>query len=101
MRFEDEMRADMGLRGLERVAGPVFRRREPGCEQGGEEGGWNARKPTRYPDLIVVAVTQDDAAAAVRHARAEGLQVALRSGGHSWCGGHLHDGGLLLDLSRP
>src|ERR1700685_4646721 len=94
------MRADMGLGGLERVAGPVFRRGEPGYEQAREDAVWNARKPARYPDLIVVAVTQDDAAAAVRHARAEGLQVALRSGGHSWCGGHLHDGGLLLDLSR-
>src|SRR6202451_3571742 len=94
------MRADMVLGGLERVAGPVFRRGEPGYEQAREDAVWNARKPARYPDLIVVAVTQDDAAAAVRHARAEGLQVALRSGGHSWCGGHLHDGGLLLDLSR-
>jgi FAD/FMN-containing dehydrogenase len=94
------MRADMGLGGLERVAGPVFRRGEPGYEQAREDAVWNARKPARYPDLIVIAVTQDDAAAAVRHARAEGLQVALRSGGHSWCGGHLHDGGLLLDLSR-
>src|SRR5580698_10391383 len=72
------MRADMGLGGLERVAGPVFRRGEPGYEQAREDAVWNARKPARYPDLIVIAATQDDAATAVRYARAEGLQVALR-----------------------
>jgi hypothetical protein len=90
----------MRLGGLDRLAGTVFRRGEPGYEQARQDAVWNARKPARYPDLIVIAATEQDAATAVRYARADGLGVALRSGGHSWCGGHLHDGGLLLDLSR-
>ena len=28
------------------------------------------------------------------------MQVGVRSGGHSWAGSHLRDGGMLLDLSR-
>ena len=43
------MRADMGLGGLERVAGPVFRRGEPGYEQAREDAVWNARKPPGTP----------------------------------------------------
>jgi FAD/FMN-containing dehydrogenase len=86
--------------GLGDLAGTVVRRGEPGYERARADAVWNARKPPRYPDLIVIAASEQDAAAAVRYARAEGLRVALRSGGHSWCGGHLHDGGMLLDLSR-
>jgi len=37
---------------------------------------------------------------AVRVARAEGLSVTVRSGGHSWAGNHLRSGGMLLDLSE-
>jgi FAD/FMN-containing dehydrogenase len=33
-------------------------------------------------------------------ARAEGWKVGVRSGGHSWAGNHVRDGGLLLDVSR-
>jgi FAD/FMN-containing dehydrogenase len=86
--------------GLDVLAGQVLRRGEPGYEQARADAVWNARKPDRYPDLIVIAATEQDAAAAVRYARGAGMRVALRSGGHSWCGGHLHDGGMLLDLSR-
>ena len=86
--------------GLDGLAGGVFRRGEPGYSEARDDAVWNARKPAAWPDLIVVAASEADAARAVRYARAEGIRVALRSGGHSWCGGHLHDGGMLLDLSR-
>ena len=36
----------------------------------------------------------------MRLAGREGMKIAVRSGGHSWAGNHLRDGGLLLDLSR-
>jgi len=85
---------------LDGLAGSVVRRGEPGYDRARADAVWNARKPDRYPDLIVIAATEQDAAAAVRYARDEEMRVALRSGGHSWCGGHLHDGGMLLDLSR-
>ncbi|MGV9245524.1 FAD-binding oxidoreductase [Streptomyces sp. NPDC003710] len=49
--------------------------------------------------MIVQASSTDDVLAAVRLARDEGLQMAVRSGGHSWAGSHLRDGALLLDVS--
>lgn len=61
---------------------------------------WNARVPARYPDLIVHARDVYYVVAAATLAKREGLRIAVRSGGHSWSGNHLRDGGLLLDLSR-
>lgn len=60
---------------------------------------WNARKPDRHPDVIVVARDEDDVVAAVRHAAEHGLQIGIRSGGHSWVGNGVRNGGMLLDLS--
>jgi len=61
---------------------------------------WNARTPERYPELIVRVSSEQDVLAVVRFARSRGLRLAVRSGGHSWAGNHVRDGGLLLDLSR-
>jgi FAD/FMN-containing dehydrogenase len=79
---------------------PVYRRAEPGYEAARLDSVWNARKPERYPAVIVVAESEDDVVAAVDHARRHGLTVTVRSGGHSWYGIHLRDDGLLLDVSR-
>ncbi len=38
--------------------------------------------------------------AAIRYAGAHGYRVGVRSGGHSWAGNHVRDGGLLLDVRR-
>jgi FAD/FMN-containing dehydrogenase len=61
---------------------------------------WNARIPDRFPAVILQARDVYDVVAAVRLARREGLQVGVRSGGHSWAGNHVRDGGLLHDVSR-
>ena len=61
---------------------------------------WNQRKPDLYPDGIVFPYTDKDIVDAVNHARKNGLQVAVRSGGHNWIGNHVRDNGLLIDLSR-
>lgn len=61
---------------------------------------WNARTPDRYPDVVVQARDTDDVVAAIRHAAEHGLVVGVRSGGHSWAGNHVRDGGMLLDVSR-
>ncbi len=61
---------------------------------------WNGLLPDRFPDVIVQAHDTDDVVAAIRYARANGHQVGVRSGGHSWAASHLRDGGLLLDVSR-
>jgi FAD/FMN-containing dehydrogenase len=60
---------------------------------------WNARTPDRFPDRIVRASTTDEVIQAVRAARDDGLKIGVRSGGHSWAGNHVRDGGLLLELS--
>jgi FAD/FMN-containing dehydrogenase len=80
--------------------GDVFERDDEGYEAARHGAVWNARTPERFPDRIVVAASEADAASAVRAAAADGLRIAVRSGGHSWAGNHVRDGGLLLDLSR-
>ena len=61
---------------------------------------WNQLTPTRYPQLVVQVATEHDVVEAVRFARAHGMKVAVRGGGHSWVGFSLRDGGLLIDLGR-
>lgn len=78
----------------------AFRRGDPGYEAARRATMWNARLPDRYPDIIVQARDVYDVVAAVKMARREGLRVGVRSGGHSWAGNHVRDGGLLLDVSR-
>jgi FAD/FMN-containing dehydrogenase len=60
---------------------------------------WNALKPDRFPEAIVRVASEADVTAALGLARARGLQVAVRAGGHSWVGSPLRDGTLLIDLS--
>jgi FAD binding domain len=81
------------------IRGSVLRRGDGGYEAARLAAVWNERKPERYPDVIVVAAVEDDAVHAVNLARAEGLAVSVRSGGHSWVGNGVRDGGLLVDLS--
>ncbi|HSS32564.1 MAG TPA: FAD-binding oxidoreductase [Solirubrobacterales bacterium] len=82
------------------MRGRTLRRGEEGYEQARCAAVWNALTPQRFPDLIVQAEAEDDLVEAVRLARAEGMKVGVRSGGHSWAGNHLRDGGMLLDVSR-
>jgi FAD/FMN-containing dehydrogenase len=53
----------------------------------------------RRPALIVRPADADEVARAVLHGRAEGLQIAVRCGGHSIPGHSSVDGGLVIDLS--
>ena len=78
----------------------IYMRDDPGYEQARLDSVWNARKPEKHPAIIVVAESENDVVAAVNYAREHDLKVSVRSGGHSWYGIHLRDGGLLLDLSH-
>jgi FAD/FMN-containing dehydrogenase len=53
----------------------------------------------RRPAVIVRCLGPDDVATAFDYARAEGLQVAVRGGGHNPAGHCVLDGGLVIDLS--
>lgn len=80
--------------------GTLLARGEHGYEQARRAAVWNARTPARYPDAIVVAERERDVVRAVREAAERGAVIGVRSGGHSWAGNHVRDGGLLLDVSR-
>ena len=53
----------------------------------------------RRPAVIVRAFTPDDVATAFDYARTQGLEVAVRGGGHNPAGHCVLDGGLVIDLS--
>jgi hypothetical protein len=58
----------------------------------------NARFHGR-PTIVVKAADAEDVARTVRFAEATGLDLAVRSGGHSLAGYGTTDGGIVLDLS--
>jgi hypothetical protein len=60
---------------------------------------FNQRRPPARPAAVLRAAGPADVAAGVRLARAEGLRVAVRAGGHSWAAWSLRDDTLLIDLA--
>lgn len=54
----------------------------------------------RRPAVVARCASADDVAAAVRFARAEGLEIAIRAGAHSISGQSSVDDGLVVDVSE-
>ena len=52
----------------------------------------------KHPALIAQCAGPDDVIAALRFGREHGLEIAVRSGGHSVAGASLCDGGLVVDV---
>ena len=59
---------------------------------------WNAMVDRR-PALIARCTSADDVAAAIRHAREAGLEIAVKCGGHNVLGTAVPEAGLMLDLT--
>ncbi len=53
----------------------------------------------RLPAIIVKANDASDVARGIQFARTHGLALAVRSGGHSFPGHSMNDGGLVIDMS--
>lgn len=64
------------------------------------EANWNQLRLQRYPDVIVQAASDRDVVEAVKFAAKSELKIAIRGGGHAWCGTPLRKGGMLIDLAR-
>ena len=54
----------------------------------------------RRPGLIAQCESVADVQAALAHAQSKGLEIAIRSGGHSVVGASSVDGGLVIDMRR-
>lgn len=81
----------------EGFAGSVLAPDAPGYEAA--RAGFNSMIDRR-PALIAQCVTENDVIAAIRFARERGLEIAVRSGGHSVAGASVSEGGLVIDLRR-
>jgi len=57
----------------------------------------NAERKAR---VVAFVKNTDDVALALKYARTNSLQVAIRGGGHSLCGASSVEDGLVVDLSR-
>ncbi|MBT2225748.1 FAD-binding oxidoreductase [Nonomuraea sp. NEAU-A123] len=86
--------------GRSEFTGRLVGRYDPGYERLRRAAIWNARRPDRFPDLILLAADEADVARGVRLAADRGMRVGIRSGGHSWIANGVRNGGLLIDLSR-
>ena len=70
----------------------------------GDEGYEDARRVhngmiDRRPALIARCLGATDVADAIRFARASGLEISIRGGGHNVAGRAVTDGGMMIDLS--
>jgi FAD/FMN-containing dehydrogenase len=78
------------------LRGHVFTPGTPGYDQA--RTIWNAMIDKR-PAVIARCASSADVQHAVRFARDQGLEIAVKGGGHNIAGSALVDGGLVLDLS--
>lgn len=79
------------------LRGAVLRPGEGGYDEA--RSVWNGRF-TRSPALVVRCADARDVARAIAFARAEGLPISVKGGGHSYAGNTVQDGSLLIDLAR-
>jgi FAD/FMN-containing dehydrogenase len=81
-----------------RMSGEVIGADDPGFAEARAAAIWNG-DITRQPTAIARPRTNDDVVAAVTFARAEGIDLTVRGGGHAFAGHAVADGALMIDLS--
>jgi FAD/FMN-containing dehydrogenase len=83
-------------RNIEGFGGTLIEPGDDGYDQYREV--WNAMVDRR-PALIARCEGAEGVVAAIRYARAEGLDIGVKCGGHNVVGHSVPDGGLMIDLS--
>lgn len=83
-----------------RIQGRVIFSTDAAYPQARRDVVWPQNTPGRYPRMIVQAASQNDVVQAVKFARAAGMKIAVRGGGHNWFGFSLRDDSLLIDLGQ-
>ena len=89
-----ELKTVFGFKGI------ALTESDPGFKEAVIGDLWNQLQPARRPQAIVRVADEQDVVAAVRFARAHGLKVAVRGGGHNWCAPSQRNSGLLIDLGK-
>jgi FAD/FMN-containing dehydrogenase len=79
--------------------GEVLSPADAGFAQARAEALWNG-DISHQPALIVRPTSNEDVAAAIAFARAQGLELSVRGGGHGYAGKAVVENGLVIDLSR-
>ena len=82
------------------TTGRILYRGDEGYEIYRRGATWNARKPNRYPNAIVLAESVDDVIAAVKMAKERRMAGQHRSGGHSFTGSHTRDNAVLINIMK-
>src|SRR4051812_5093192 len=82
-----------------RLSGEVIVADDPGFAEARAAAVWNG-DITRQPIAIARPRTNDDVVAAVTFARAEGLDLTIRGGGHAFAGHAVADDAMMIDLSH-
>jgi hypothetical protein len=82
------------------LAGKIYFRNDANYEALRQAASWNARKPNRFPEAIVLAESEADVIAAVTLAGERRWQVTARSGGHSWSTSHTRDKSVQINLAH-
>ncbi|RNL84981.1 FAD-binding oxidoreductase [Halostreptopolyspora alba] len=83
----------------------TFRARFGGAVLTGTDAGYDRARSLwngafdRHPRLIARCGSADDVATAIAFAAAQGLEVSVRGGGHSFSGASVVENGLMIDLS--
>lgn len=89
--------SDDDLRALQdALDGPVLVRDDPGYDDA--RSIWNG-DIDRFPAAIARCHNADDVALALGYAQRNGMEVAVRGGGHGFSGSAVCEGGMMIDLS--
>ncbi|PSR79946.1 hypothetical protein PHLCEN_2v6847 [Hermanssonia centrifuga] len=70
---------------------------DPGYDEAIQRWARNTSRPAK---VVAFVKNCDDIASALAYARAEGLRIAVRGGGHNAAGASSCEGGLVIDLSK-